>query len=143
AHCPGAHRADARRYLTQKYPGRTFFTPLPFAPSKGCYGFGWLGRHPRSLRRRADARAGGNWPRAPGRRNRLLWRSGVRPCLLHQSPLAEMRLASEFADRYLASFRALIAAYLAGVSWEDPAALEKRAARLLAMLLLARVDGKS
>ncbi len=33
--------------------------------------------------------------------------------------------------------------YLAGVLWEDPAALDRRTARLLAVLLLARIDGKS
>jgi hypothetical protein len=40
-------------------------------------------------------------------------------------------------------FDALSGAYLAGVAWETPAALERRAARLLPGLLLARVDGKS
>ncbi len=44
---------------------------------------------------------------------------------------------------FLACFDALAAAYLAGVNWEDSAALEARAAHLLAGLLLARVDGKS
>ena len=44
---------------------------------------------------------------------------------------------------YLACFDALAAAYLARVSWEDPAALEARAAALLPGLFLARVDGKS
>ena len=44
---------------------------------------------------------------------------------------------------FLACFEALAARYLAGVAWEDPAALEARAAHLLAGLLLARVDGKS
>jgi aminoglycoside phosphotransferase (APT) family kinase protein len=44
---------------------------------------------------------------------------------------------------YLRAFRALTAAYLAGVDWEPPAALEARAAALLPGLLLARVDGKS
>ena len=34
-------------------------------------------------------------------------------------------------------------AYLAGVTWEPPADLEARAARLLPGLFLARVDGKS
>ena len=43
----------------------------------------------------------------------------------------------------LACFDALATAYLAGVTWEDPAGLEARAAHLLAGLLLARVDGKS
>jgi Ser/Thr protein kinase RdoA (MazF antagonist) len=40
-------------------------------------------------------------------------------------------------------FDALAAAYLARVDWEEPAALESRAAALLPGLLLARVDGKS
>ena len=44
---------------------------------------------------------------------------------------------------FLACFEALAARYLAGVAWEDPAALEARAAHLLAGLFLARVDGKS
>jgi aminoglycoside phosphotransferase (APT) family kinase protein len=44
---------------------------------------------------------------------------------------------------FLACFAALRAAYLAGVTWEDTGALERRAARLLPGLLLARVDGKS
>lgn len=44
---------------------------------------------------------------------------------------------------FLACFDALAAAYLAGVTWEEPAALETRAARLLPGLFLARVDGKS
>jgi aminoglycoside phosphotransferase (APT) family kinase protein len=44
---------------------------------------------------------------------------------------------------FLASFDALAAAYLEGVAWEAPAAVEARAASLLPGLLLARVDGKS
>jgi aminoglycoside phosphotransferase (APT) family kinase protein len=44
---------------------------------------------------------------------------------------------------FLACFDALAQAYLAGVAWEPPAALETRAATLLPGLLLARVDGKS
>ena len=44
---------------------------------------------------------------------------------------------------FLACFTALADAYRAGVTWEDKAALEARAARLLPGLLLARVDGKS
>jgi aminoglycoside phosphotransferase (APT) family kinase protein len=43
----------------------------------------------------------------------------------------------------LASFEALVDAYMAGVNWELPAALESRGASLLPGLLLARVDGKS
>jgi hypothetical protein len=44
---------------------------------------------------------------------------------------------------FLRCFDALAAAYLAGVGWEPPPALEARAAALLPGLLLARVDGKS
>jgi 5-methylthioribose kinase len=47
------------------------------------------------------------------------------------------------APAFLAAFDALAAAYLAGVSWEVPAGLEARAARLLPGLFLARIDGKS
>jgi aminoglycoside phosphotransferase (APT) family kinase protein len=46
-------------------------------------------------------------------------------------------------DGFVTCFAALAESYLAGVSWEAPAALEERAARLLPGLLLARVDGKS
>ena len=45
------------------------------------------------------------------------------------------------ARGFLACFDALAATYLAGVDWEPPAALERRAARLLPGLFLARVDG--
>jgi len=44
---------------------------------------------------------------------------------------------------YLSCFDALANAYLAGVTWEERAAIEARAASLLPGLLLARVDGKS
>ncbi|MGE0120943.1 MAG: phosphotransferase [Dongiaceae bacterium] len=47
------------------------------------------------------------------------------------------------AARFLDCFGALVASYCAGVAWEAPAALERRAARLLPGLLLARIDGKS
>jgi Phosphotransferase enzyme family len=47
------------------------------------------------------------------------------------------------ADGFLRCFDALSAAYLRGVGWEPPDALEQRAAALLPGLLLARVDGKS
>ncbi len=46
-------------------------------------------------------------------------------------------------EAYLVCFAAFVAAYLRHVNWEAPAALERRAARLLPGLLLARVDGKS
>ena len=44
---------------------------------------------------------------------------------------------------FLASFDALVGAYLAGVDWEAASDVEARAAALLPGLLLARVDGKS
>ncbi len=47
------------------------------------------------------------------------------------------------ARGFLGCFDALAATYLAGVDWENAAALERRAARLLPGLFLARVDGKS
>jgi aminoglycoside phosphotransferase (APT) family kinase protein len=47
------------------------------------------------------------------------------------------------APAFLDAFRALATAYLAGVTWEPPDAVEARIARLLPGLFLARVDGKS
>jgi len=47
------------------------------------------------------------------------------------------------SGRFLASFDALAGTYLRGVTWEAPAGVERRVARLLPGLLLARVDGKS
>lgn len=49
----------------------------------------------------------------------------------------------EYCAKYLESFIALKNAYLDGVTWEARAATERRTAILLAMLLLARIDGKS
>ena len=49
----------------------------------------------------------------------------------------------EHAQDYAASFEAMRAAYLAGVTWERAADIDRRVARLLPMLFLARVDGKS
>lgn len=46
-------------------------------------------------------------------------------------------------DPYLNCYAAMSDRYLQGVDWEDPAALEARAAALLPALFLARVDGKS
>ena len=46
-------------------------------------------------------------------------------------------------DGFLRCFDALAGAYLRGVAWEKPDALEQRAAALLPGLFLARVDGKS
>lgn len=46
-------------------------------------------------------------------------------------------------ERFLGCFNAFADAYLSGVNWEPPAAIEARAAALLPGLLLARVDGKS
>jgi aminoglycoside phosphotransferase (APT) family kinase protein len=47
------------------------------------------------------------------------------------------------ATAYAEAFAALRAQYLSHVAWEPPAALDARAAALLPVLLLARVDGKS
>ena len=47
------------------------------------------------------------------------------------------------ASEYGQSFDALRGSYLNGVKWDDPSALDRRTARLLVVLLLARVDGKS
>jgi hypothetical protein len=44
---------------------------------------------------------------------------------------------------FLLCFDAFATAYLAGVNWEAPDALERRAAALLPGLFLARIDGKS
>ncbi|GJE12096.1 phosphotransferase [Methylobacterium longum] len=49
----------------------------------------------------------------------------------------------QHAAQYLASFDALAAAYISGVGWEPPEAVEARAARLLPALFLGRIDGKS
>jgi aminoglycoside phosphotransferase (APT) family kinase protein len=46
-------------------------------------------------------------------------------------------------EPYLAAYRALANAYLAGVDWESRESLEARAAALLPALFLARIDGKS
>jgi hypothetical protein len=42
-----------------------------------------------------------------------------------------------------ATFNAVVSAYRPFIDWEDPLALEGRAATLLPMLALARIDGKS
>jgi aminoglycoside phosphotransferase (APT) family kinase protein len=47
------------------------------------------------------------------------------------------------ADLFAPSFAGLVEAYLGEVDWEDAAALERRAARLLPAIVLARIDGKS
>ena len=47
------------------------------------------------------------------------------------------------APGFLRCYAALAEAYGAGVTWEAPAAVEGRTARLLPGLLLARIDGKS
>ena len=62
-------------------------------------------------------------------------------CLNH---LLIKRLVVTSAEAALAaSFDALATAYLAHVDWEEPSAVEARAATLLPVLALARVDGKS
>ncbi|HXC54651.1 MAG TPA: aminoglycoside phosphotransferase family protein [Rhizomicrobium sp.] len=49
----------------------------------------------------------------------------------------------EWTAQYAGAFHALKDAYRRGVAWEAPDAVDGRTARLLPMLLLARVDGKS
>lgn len=49
----------------------------------------------------------------------------------------------QWTGRYAQSFAALSSAYHAGVRWEEAAEIDRRTARLLPMLFLARVDGKS
>ncbi len=62
-------------------------------------------------------------------------------CLNHL--LLKCLWAPRARDGFLACFDALAAAYLARVTWEPIVDLERRAARLLPALFLARVDGKS
>lgn len=62
-------------------------------------------------------------------------------CLCHL--LAKCLWRPQSTTDFLACYDAFAEAYLAGVTWEAPAALEARVARLLAAILLARVDGKS
>lgn len=62
-------------------------------------------------------------------------------CLCHL--LAKCLWRPQSSADFLACFDAFVGAYLSGVNWEDAAALESRVARLLAAILLARVDGKS
>ncbi len=62
-------------------------------------------------------------------------------CLNH---LAIKARAVDGAEaEFVAAFETLTAAYLARVNWEPAAAVEARAAALLPVLALARVDGKS
>ena len=84
------------------------------------------------------------WPGVPGRRVRLVGRSGVRPGFLPQSPAAEMpvdaerhRPASLPASTH--SRRPICRRGRLGTAVD----LEARAAGLLPGLFLARVDGKS
>ncbi len=62
-------------------------------------------------------------------------------CLCHLLAKCLWRPAS--SDEFLACFDAFSAAYLQGVRWENPALIEERITRLLAAIMLARVDGKS
>ena len=49
----------------------------------------------------------------------------------------------QWTAQYALSFAAMKTAYLAGVTWEKAHEIDRRTARLLPMLFLARVDGKS
>ena len=62
-------------------------------------------------------------------------------CVNHLCLKALHRPASR--DDLTAAAAGLLAAHAAHVAWEAPMALEARVARLLPMLMLARVDGKS
>ena len=62
-------------------------------------------------------------------------------CLNHLAIKA--RVVEGAREPLVQSFLRLAGAYLDHVDWEDPAALEQRAATLLPALALARVDGKS
>lgn len=62
-------------------------------------------------------------------------------CLNHM--LLKCVWIPEAAEDLLASYGAMARAYLERVRWEDPAAIESRAAALLPALMLARIDGKS
>ena len=62
-------------------------------------------------------------------------------CLNHL--LLKCLAAPAAAEELQGAFRALAAAYLAEVDWENPTEVELRSATLLPGLLLARIDGKS
>lgn len=62
-------------------------------------------------------------------------------CLNHLAIKA--RVVDGAREALLKAFDRLAESYLARVDWEAPEAIEARAARLLAILALARVDGKS
>ncbi|MGB3864746.1 MAG: phosphotransferase [Xanthobacteraceae bacterium] len=62
-------------------------------------------------------------------------------CLNHM--LLKCLWTPRAAPAFLACFDALADAYLERVTWEPADALERRAARLLPALFLARIDGKS
>lgn len=62
-------------------------------------------------------------------------------CLNHL--IIKARIVEPARNALLQSVAALIAGYMAHVEWEPRAALERRTARLLPCLALARVDGKS
>ena len=62
-------------------------------------------------------------------------------CLCHL--LAKCLWRPTSSDAFLACFDAFTAAYLKGVRWENAEHVEERITRLLAAIMLARVDGKS
>ena len=62
-------------------------------------------------------------------------------CLNHL--LLKCRWRPALAAAYLACFDALAQSYLNGVDWEPREDVEYRASRLVAGLLLGRIDGKS
>ena len=62
-------------------------------------------------------------------------------CLNHL--LLKAAYQPQFAEGYRRCFKAFAESYLREVNWEPRDAIEERAARLLPVLYLARVDGKS
>jgi aminoglycoside phosphotransferase (APT) family kinase protein len=62
-------------------------------------------------------------------------------CLNHL--LLKCLARPQWRENYLACFDGFASRYLASVSWEKSAGLERRTLQLLPALLLARVDGKS
>ena len=62
-------------------------------------------------------------------------------CLCHL--LAKCLWRPTSSDAFLACFDAFAESYLLGVRWENVEHIESRIARLLAAIMLARVDGKS
>jgi len=66
-------------------------------------------------------------------------------CLTHLmlKALLHAKLNAGDADRFTAAVRLMLAEYLSAVDWEPPANIAPRISKLLLVIMLARVDGKS